>query len=82
MNLELLPIFMPSLVAQLAAKENQKGSELSEKEVIAIRDTAEVVMSPIDVYQKVSEQRGYDDIDPENVWEEWQKVRKIVTNLN
>ncbi len=69
---------MPSLVALLGSRESEKGSPLTEEEVIEIRDSAHVVMSPVDIYKKVSESRGYDDIDPEFAWEEWKRVRKTL----
>jgi hypothetical protein len=75
---ELVFVFMPSLVANLISKEREKGFPLTESEVIAIRDGAHVVASPMDVAEKVTEQRGYDDIDPENVWTEWQEFRKTL----
>ena len=66
---------MPSLASLLGSKESEKGSPLTEEEVMEIHDSAHVVMSPVDVYKKVSESRGYDDIDPEIAWEEWKRVR-------
>ena len=80
MTQESLPLFIPSLVALLAANESKKGIPLTEVEVIQIRDSAQVVMSPVDVYKKVSDERGYDDIDPELVWEEWKRVRLTLIN--
>jgi hypothetical protein len=74
-NKELIFLFMPSLVATLANKEKEKGAPLTEAEVLQIRDACPVVMSPPLAAQKVTEARGYDDIDPENVWSEWQRVR-------
>ena len=74
-NEELIFLFMPSLVATLANKEQEKGEPLTEAEVIEIRDACHVVMSPPHAAQKVTEARGYDDIDPENAWLEWQKIR-------
>ncbi len=74
-NEELIFLFMPSLVATLANKEQKKGEPLTEAEVLAIRDSCHVVMSPPEAAKKVTEARGYADIDPENVWVEWQRVR-------
>jgi hypothetical protein len=47
---------------------------LTEEEVVAIRDGCEAIAMPRDVVAKVAEERGYEDIDPENCWEEWQRV--------
>ncbi|BCU76550.1 hypothetical protein [Luteolibacter sp. LG18] len=64
------------LVATLLHHEQEKGSPLTEAEVIAIRDQAPCVMSPRDAFEKARESRGYDDIDPEDCWNGWQVVRK------
>lgn len=77
----LFPIPVPSLVAVLINKENEKGSPLTEVEVIDIRDNAASIMMPVDAVEKVNESRGYVDIDPENAWEAWQKY-KAETNEN
>lgn len=74
-NNDLVFVFMPSLVATLLNRERAKGSALTEAEVLAIRDGAQVVASPPDVALKVEEGRGYKDIDPERCWEEWQQAR-------
>jgi hypothetical protein len=62
-------------VAVLLPRETEKGSPLTEEEVLAIRDGCEAIAMPRDVVAKVAEERGYEDIDPENCWEEWQRVR-------
>ena len=67
---------MPSLLATLVNREQAKGSALTEAEVIQIRDNCPSVAVPIDVVPKIEEERGYKDIDPERVWEEWQEARK------
>lgn len=66
---------MPALVAVLLHKEREKGAPLTEAEVLAVRDAAECTMTPHDVVTKIAEARGYDDIDPERVWEEWSAIR-------
>lgn len=75
-NEELLLVHVPALVAVLLNAENEKESPLTESEVIKIRDSAQCMAMPIDVAEKVAEERGYADIDPENVWEDWQSIRK------
>jgi hypothetical protein len=72
---ELLLVHVPALVAVLLSKEREKGSPLTESEVVEIRDSAECIAMPMFAKQKVDESRGYLDIDPENVWEEWQKTK-------
>jgi len=72
---ELFPIPIPALVAVLLNKEQEKGSPLTEEEVIEIRDGAESVMGTIHEMQALEESRGYADLDPENIWEEWKNAR-------
>jgi hypothetical protein len=72
-NLRL--VHVPALVAVLLNSEEKKGSPLTEQEVIDIRDSAKCMAMPIDVAEKVVDERGYADIDPENAWEDWQRVR-------
>lgn len=72
----LLIVPVPALVAVLMHHENEKGAPLTEDEVLSIRDGAESIAIPFSAKQKLEETRGYVDIDPENVWEEWQIVRR------
>ena len=72
-GLVIMPI--PALVAVLLNREQEKGSPLTEAEVLAIRDTAQCTMVPSDVAAKIVESRGYQDIDPACAWEEWSAVR-------
>lgn len=71
--LVLVPI--PPLVTLLLHHERKKGSELTEEEVLAIRDKAVCVTMPYSIAAKVADERGYDDISPENAWEEWTAIR-------
>jgi hypothetical protein len=72
----LIPVFLPSLAAILLAAERKKGSPLTPEEVIAIRDQGVCIMMRESHLLALEERRGYRDIDPENSWEEWQHVRK------
>ena len=72
---ELISVPVPALVAVLLNAENSRETPLTELEVLEIRDNAQCMMMPLDVAEKVIEERGYDDIDPEDVWSEWQRVR-------
>ena len=71
----LIPVFMPSLVSVLFRHERDKGSPLSEDEVIIIRGKCVVVMLPQSAAAEVTQKRGYADIDPKRCWSEWQRVR-------
>lgn len=80
---ELIPVPVPALVAVLLNQENEKGSPLTETEVTEIRDKAACIMMPISVAAQMAESRGYPDIDPEYVWEQWQQARiELIENEN
>jgi hypothetical protein len=66
---------MPALVAILLHAERTKGTPLTEAEVLRIRDECACVALGTVAAQMMAEKRGYDDIDPENAWEDWQAVR-------
>jgi len=76
-HLHIIPI--PSLVATLLHAEQVKGEPLIEEEVLAIRDTCPSVAMTDEMLSKVVARRGYDDIDPERVWEEWLAIRPSLT---
>jgi hypothetical protein len=71
----LIPVPIPALGILLLNLEKQKGSPLSEPEVLAIRDKAVCVVLPLSVKRAMDEKRGYRDVDLENVWQEWQAFR-------
>lgn len=73
---ELFPVFVPSLSAVLLNAENEKGQPLSYEEVIQIRDEAACIMAGAEQIAKLAETRGYEDIDPENCWYDWQQLRR------
>ena len=72
----LVPVFIPALVSILLRAEREYGSPLSREQVLAIRDKCAVIMLPEKQAAMMAEQRGYDDIDPEQAWEQWQEVRQ------
>ena len=73
---KLVPVFIPALVAILVNLEDQKGEPLSYEEVMEIRDNASVMMMEKSHADALAESRGYDDIDPENCWYDWQMCRQ------
>jgi hypothetical protein len=75
---QLLIVPVPSLVSTLLRAEQDKGSPLTESEVLSIQENCPSIAMPVDVAAKVAESRGYDDIDPENVWKEWQSIRLLL----
>ena len=73
---ELILYFVPSLVATLLNREKSIGRPLTETEVLAIRDGCPCIAMRPEEARRVTEARGYDDIDPERCWEVWQEVRE------
>lgn len=69
-------VFIPSLISLLISKAEEKGSPLSEEEVLNIRDTATAIRLDAEAALSMIESRGYQDIDPENCWDEWIAFRK------
>lgn len=73
---KLLPVFIPALIALLVNAEDKKSTPLTPDEVLEIRDNASVMMMEKTHADALAESRGYDDIDPENCWYEWQMCRR------
>ena len=71
----VIPVFIPALVAILWNLEQRQGTPLTEAQVRKIRDDAVCMTMPRSVARKLAESRGYDDLDPEDVWNEWQVAR-------
>ena len=72
---DLAPTPIPALIVTLLNKEQEKGAPLTEAEVIEIRDNAVCMMLPASVKMQMEESRGYPDLNPEYVWEQWQTAR-------
>jgi hypothetical protein len=73
-------VFLNPLVILLAGRERQKGSPLTQEEVLAVRDDAQCITMTVSQAQKfyasLDSQTPIPRIDPERVWEEWQEVRQ------
>ena len=74
----LVTVYNPSIAAILLAAETDKGTPLSEREVLGIRDSATVLKVLPETAAEMEKQRGHKDINPENCWAEWQELRKRV----
>lgn len=72
---ELLIVPIPSLIATLKEREREKGEALTEEEVIKVRDNCPAIAMYLEQLRRIEEVRGYIDIDPEKVWEEWKRVK-------
>jgi hypothetical protein len=69
----LVPI--PPLAAILFKRETDKGSPLTQSEVEEIRDNCVCMTMRASVARKMAESRGYEDINLENAWNDWQSIR-------
>ena len=68
---------MPALRLILQALESQNGKPLTREQVLATRDNGVcIAQAPRDA-QRLERGRGYADLDPELVWEQWTAVRSI-----
>ena len=74
-NDPVVAIFIPSLIALLVNLEKRKGSPLTESEVLDIRDRGACMTVRASVARALADRRGYDDIDPEHAWQQWQEAR-------
>lgn len=73
---DLIPLFIPALSSLLLAAEDEKGHPLSRDDVLTIRDNASCIMVASADAEKMAETRGFNDIDPENCWYDWQMLRR------
>lgn len=77
-NNHLVLVFVPALVVILNAAEKAKGSPLEENEVLSIRDKAVCMAVTISAAKAMDEKRGYADLVPEAIWEDWKAFRSQV----
>jgi len=68
-------VFVPALLATLIHGEREKGSPLTEEEVIVIRDKAPCIVLRTSIALELEEKRGYPDLEPSHVWQQWQEFR-------
>lgn len=75
-------VYLNPLHAMLGAAEKQKGSPLTEAEVLHVRDTTVAIdMTPKQAekfYASLDAQMPIGRLDPARLWEEWQEVRDHV----
>jgi hypothetical protein len=74
----LIPTFVPPLITLLLNAERQKGSPLEASEVAAVCDRGVCMMLLKSEAIRLTQARGYEDIDPEHAWDQWQIVRKQI----
>ncbi len=75
MTKKLVPVYVPSLIAILLNREELKGECLTREEAEAIRDNSYSIMLPESMLDVMKENRGYQDINPDNCWEEYMRIR-------
>lgn len=71
-------VFVPALAPLLVRAEQLKGAPLTEAEVVRIRDEAICVTMTQSQARALAENRGYDDLDPENCWSQWLVLREEI----
>jgi hypothetical protein len=72
-------VFIPPLARLLADAESAKGSRLTESEIVSITDAAHCVRMPSAEAIEIAELRGYHDVEPENSWADWHRLRVSMT---
>jgi hypothetical protein len=78
----MVTVFLNPLVMLLAGRERQKGSPLTEAEVVEVRDTAACTQMPLSqaerFYAALDAQMPIPRLDSDRIWEQWQAVREQV----
>jgi hypothetical protein len=81
---QVVTVFLNPLAMLLAARERQKGSPLTEAEVLEVRDGAVCTQMPLSqaeaFYTALDAQMPIPRLNPERIWEEWQAVRTGLSN--
>lgn len=76
---EVVALFIPPLAELLAHAEQIKGAPLTEVEASRIRDQAACITMDKPDADKMFESRGYRDVNPENCWADWHRLRVEMT---
>ena len=71
----LKQMFVPALVVQLEQAEWRKCAPLTEAEVLRLRDQAIRFPVPASLVDNLTACRGFRDVSPGRVWEEWLERR-------
>lgn len=76
----MLVVFVNPLAMLLSAREQKKGSPLTEAEVLKVRDEAVCTQMPLSKAQKfyasLDARMPIPRLNPARIWEEWQAVRE------
>lgn len=76
----LVVVALPSLGHFLLHMEKERGLPLIESEVLAAIDEAPAITMLAEHRDEFHESRGFADLDPDNIWEEWQEFRAAWQN--
>lgn len=70
----LVAVPIPALVFVLSMLADEKGAPLTRAEVEGVRDSCACMMLPPEAIKVFEASRGYFDVRPEHVWEDWQSM--------
>src|SRR5215471_17005449 len=76
---ELVPVFIPPLAFTLREAERQQGRALTAEDAEQIREQATCMMMPPSEAKRLAASRGFRDVDPEDVWADWHRLKVQVT---
>ena len=74
----LVTVPVPALGILLLRLEKKKGAPLTEAEVLEARDKAVCMVMRLSHKRAMEEKRGYRDVNPQSVWEDWLVFRTQV----
>ena len=76
----IVKVYLNPLHMTLGAAERQKGTPLTEIEVLEVRDKTVAIEMPASTaklfYASLDAQVDVHRMDPENLWQEWQEIRE------
>ena len=67
----MIPVPVPPLAVLLLTMQERMGRPLTKIEVIIARDHCHCIMMPRSQMLAMERERGYVDVDPNNVWDAW-----------
>ncbi len=75
----IVPVFIPPLASLMAAAEAKLNRPLTPDEAEGIRDGAVCMMMQEQDAQAMHASRGYRDVEPEDIWADWHRLRVQMT---
>jgi hypothetical protein len=78
----MVTVYLYPLVMLLARAEQEKGSPLTEADVLHVRDSAQGAQMTRSMaekyYSALDAEMAIPRLDPDRLWEEWQKIRPSI----